>query len=107
VKFSEPDSVLAAAEDMGEVALEAIRQRDAKHDALVAQIEIAQNWAAIAVDHDVERDRLRERVAELEGELEHVRGLAFDLDLRGAIQALLKGSQTPGELRRALAELVR
>lgn len=101
------DSVLSAAEDMGAIAKEAIRQRDEAREALATQLEIAQTWAAVAAENVAENERQHARVAELEAELEHVRGIVFDVDMRGAVQALLKSEMSAGELRRALGELVR
>lgn len=80
------DSVLSAAENLGDIAKEALHQRDEARR---------------------ERDAAVKRVAELEAELEHVRGIVFDVDLRDAVQSLLKSEMSAGDLRRALGELVR
>lgn len=89
MKFSGIDHpLLEAAEKMGSYAKEALRQRDeALH----------------------ERDAAVRRAAELEAQVEDLRGRALGIDdnLRDAIRALLKSELAAGELRRALGELVR
>lgn len=95
------------AEDLAGVALKAIGERDDLSECLDAQLEIAQTWAAVASEYVVDAEQLRARGVELEAELEHVRGIVFDVDLRDAIHTLLKSEMTAGELRRALGELVR
>lgn len=54
------DSILEAAEQLGGIAAIALSQRDEAREALAAQIEIAQTWAARAVQLDCDLWILRD-----------------------------------------------
>lgn len=99
MNFSSDNPLLDAAHDMGEAALKALQQRDEAREeckrlnitigdhadtirhigserddaleALTAQLEIAQTWAAVAAEHVAENERLLARVAELEAHGRH------------------------------------